>query len=205
MNKTNPLEYEQIAREVFAPIYPAIAEQIKKETGISQGKCLDLGTGTGCLGLAMAEVSDMEVFLLDVSREMLDYARENIEKRNLEKRVQTIHADVHEIPLPDQSIDLVISRGSIFFWDDLSRALPEIYRILAPGGRAFIGGGFGTDELKQQIATQMTARDPEWEAKSRQRVEAFSAGAYVQILNDLQIPFEIKQDAGFWIHIRREL
>ena len=52
-------------------------------------------------------------------------------------------ADVHALPFRDNSFDLVISRGSIFFWRDQSTALREIVRVLKPGGYAFIGGGYG--------------------------------------------------------------
>jgi len=47
------------------------------------------------------------------------------------------------MPLPSESVDLVFSRGSIFFWDDPAQGLQEVYRVLRPGGEAMIGGGRG--------------------------------------------------------------
>jgi SAM-dependent methyltransferase len=48
------------------------------------------------------------------------------------------------MPLPDNSADLVVSRGSIFFWDSPAKGLQEVYRVLRPGGHAYIGGGAGS-------------------------------------------------------------
>lgn len=203
MSKTNPLEYESIAREIFAPIYPVIAEQILKATEISRGKCVDLGTGTGLLGLAIAAISDLKVCLLDISPEMLDYADQNIRDKKMEQQVHTVKADVHQLPFPDQSIDLIVSRGSIFFWDDLRKALQETYRVLAPGGVAYMGGGFGSNELKDQIEKKMAQKDEKWAEKATVRMQNFASSNYEKILHELKIPYQVKCKSGFWIIIER--
>jgi ubiquinone/menaquinone biosynthesis C-methylase UbiE len=204
MNKTNPLEYEWIAREIFAPIYPVIAEQILKETGIKWGKCVDIGTGPGFLGLAVAAISALKVCLLDISPEMIAYANQNIQERQMERQVYAIRGDVHRLPFPDQSTDLVISRGSIFFWDDLRKAMQEIYRVLAPGGTTFIGGGFGSNELKDQIEKKMAQKDERWAEKATNRMKSFATGNYEQVLHELKIPYKVKRESGFWIIIEKE-
>jgi ubiquinone/menaquinone biosynthesis C-methylase UbiE len=135
---------------------------------------------------------------------MIAYAQQNIQSRQMQERVRALCADVHQLPFSDQSIDLVISRGSVFFWEDLRQAFEEIYRVLKPGGTTFIGGGFGTDELKQEIEKKMAQKDEEWAAKSKKRIESFSSSNYKEILNGLNIPHEIIRDNGFWIIIRRE-
>ncbi|EQB22680.1 methyltransferase [Dehalobacter sp. UNSWDHB] len=202
MDKTNAVEFEKIAREVFAPAYRVIAQQIKNETKIVEGKCLEIGTGIGYLGLALAEITDLQFTLYDISTEMLAYADQNIIDRNLQTRVQTQKGDVHSISLPDQSIDLVISRGSVFFWEDQEKAFEEIYRILAPGGMTFIGGGFGTKEILDQIGRSM---DSKWHAKLEERIGDTSAHNFKKVLEQTNIKdYEINQsDAGLWIKMRR--
>ncbi len=204
MNQTIPDEFEPIAREIFAPIYPVIAEQALEETGILRGKCLDLGTGPGFLGLAIAAISELDVCLVDISPEMIAYANSNIQQRKLEERVRALCSDVHELPFPDQSIDLVISRGSVFFWDDLKKAFQEIYRVLAPGGMTFIGGGFGSEKLKEEIEKKMAERNDGRNDKPFHRMKNFASGNFREILNELNIPFRVKQDSGFWIIMKKE-
>ncbi len=202
----NPVEFEKIAREVFAPIYPIIAEQIKQKTGITKGTCLDVGTGAGHLGIALAKSTDLNVYLFDKSQEMLKIADRNIAGYGLETKMQTLSGDVHDIPLEEQSINLVVSRGSIFFWEDRQKAFKEIYRVLAPGGFAYIGGGFGTPELKKQIAGIMEKRDSKWHEKVKKNIGDHSVIAFEATLRSAGIPaFEVNRDeAGLWIVIRRE-
>ncbi|MDD4753961.1 MAG: class I SAM-dependent methyltransferase, partial [Desulfitobacteriaceae bacterium] len=139
----NAREFDKIAREVFAPVYPVLAGQIISNTGISRGCCLDIGCGGGYLGLALARISRLAVVLLDKSPDMLDLADGYIRESGLESRVQTLKGDVHCIPLEDGTVQLAVSRGSMFFWNDRVKAFREIYRVLAVPGVAMIGGGFG--------------------------------------------------------------
>ena len=141
--KNNKAEnFDRMVQEVFAPVFPVIARDFLKKSGITAGTCLDIGCGTGYMGLALAEASDLEVTLLDCDQEMLGIAKRNFTKRQLNNKIKFIEADVHEIPCEDESIQLVVSRGSVFFWQDQPQAFREIYRVLAPGGMAFVGGGF---------------------------------------------------------------
>ncbi|MDD2444413.1 MAG: class I SAM-dependent methyltransferase [Desulfotomaculaceae bacterium] len=202
----NAVEFDKIAREVFAPVYPVIAEQIKHKTGIIRGTCLDIGCGGGYLGIAMAGITELDVYLFDASQEMLKIAAGNIAGRGLEQRIQTLPGDVHKIPLDDNSIDLVISRGSVFFWRDRQKAFQEIHRVLKPGGVAFIGGGFGTTALKEQITSVMEKRNNNWREKLKKNIGENAVEGFAETLRKAEIsPFEIdRNEAGLWIIIRRE-
>lgn len=203
----NAAEFDKVARGAFAPIYPVIAGQIKEKTGICKGICVDIGCGGGYLGLALANITDLNVCLFDLLPEMQAIAESNIDARDLADRVTAVLGDVHQLPFADRSVDLLISRGSIFFWEDQAKALKEIYRVLAPGGRTFIGGGFGTPELKAQIMEKMRQQDPSWDSTLKNRigstsVEHFSAVLEKAGVSDYTID---RSDAGMWIIMRREL
>ncbi len=201
----NALEFDRIAREVFAPVYPVLAEQIIKRVGISKGRSLDIGCGGGYLGLALALISELEIVLFDESQDMLNLAQDYIHQNSLEGRVKTLLGDVHSIPLPDGSINLAVSRGSMFFWEDRVQAFQEIYRILAAGGMAMIGGGFGSVELLREIEEKMHKKDPEWKEKRQQRVGKGMVELYRAELEQAGISsFEVLQDeAGLWIIIQK--
>jgi len=70
--------FDKIAREVFAPAYPLIARQIQERTGINEGVCVDVGCGGGYLGLALAQITRLQVWLLDILPGMLKICQENI-------------------------------------------------------------------------------------------------------------------------------
>ena len=202
----NVQEFDKVAREVFAPIYPVLGMQIKEKSGKNQGACLDIGCGGGYLGIAMAEISNFNVYLFDKSPEMLQIAAQNIISRGVQGRVKTICGDVHKIPLEDESIDLAMSRGSGFFWKDHCKAFQEIYRVLKPGGIAFIGGGFGSNELKEQVVAEMSRRDMTWQGRMKNHNTEDSLACYKKALQQSGIPtYEAaRSEIGLWGTIRRE-
>ena len=137
-------EFDEIARTIFAPIYPILARIILEKIPIQQGICLDLGSGPGHFAIALSNQSNFFTVALDFSSPAQRIAGENIRTAHLEKRVIPVQGDVHHLPFRDNSIDLVISRGSIFFWESPVDVFNEVHRILKPGCSSFIGGGFGT-------------------------------------------------------------
>ena len=155
--KMNVARYDEIARGINAPMYDYYARKIKEKTGITKGVCLDVGSGGGYLGLTLAKITGLDFIFLDMSAEALERAKAHIAEDGLQKRAKTLLADVHAIPLADGSVNLVISRGSIPFWKDAAKALKEIYRVLAPGGKAYVGGGRGTPEIQAQIESKRKA------------------------------------------------
>lgn len=200
------LDFEKTTKEVFAPVYPVIAKQIKDRTQIANGLCLDVGAGTGHLGIELAKITNLEVYLLDQSQDMLSIADQNIASNGLESRVKTVLGDVHSIPIKDQYVDLVISRGSLFFWEDKKKAFREIYRVLTPGGTAYVGGGFGTGELKRKIDVEMQKRDKYWRKNivdkiSKTNIDYYELLKAIDIVN-IRI---INNEANMWVIIKKEI
>lgn len=192
---------DAIAKGPFAPIYPTIARQILDTCRIREGRCVDIGCGPGHLAMALAAVSDLAIDALDASTDMLSIARRNLQDAGLIGRVRPVCGDVHNLPYADGSIDLIVSRGSLFFWDDRVRAFSEIARVLRPGGRTFVGGGFGTPALKAEITEKMREIDPEWEVKAAVRLSRGNRDLIRRELEQAKIPaYKVFEDeAGFWI------
>jgi len=123
--------------------YETVVEEMLNECHPVEGLWMDLGTGTGGIGLELARRSASIVALVDPNRDALQKALRTAQESGLGNRVVAITGRAEAIPLPDNCVDFAVSRGSIFFWEDRPQGLREVSRILRPGGAAMIGGGMG--------------------------------------------------------------
>lgn len=97
---------------------------------------LDLGSGGGIDVLLSAKRVGPEgkAYGLDMTDEMLALARENQAKAGM-RNVEFLKGEIENIPLPDNSVDVVISNCVINLSADKDRVLSEAFRVLKPGGR----------------------------------------------------------------------
>ncbi len=97
---------------------------------------LDLGSGGGIdVILSAKRVGPAgKAYGLDMTDEMLALARENQKKAGI-KNVEFLKGAIENIPLPDNSVDVIISNCVINLSGDKDRVLAEAFRVLKPGGR----------------------------------------------------------------------
>ncbi len=97
---------------------------------------LDLGSGGGIDVLLSAKRvgPSGKAYGLDMTDEMLALARENQRKAGV-ANVEFLKGEIESIPLPDNSVDVIISNCVINLSGDKDRVLREAYRVLKPGGR----------------------------------------------------------------------
>ncbi|NVN92118.1 MAG: class I SAM-dependent methyltransferase [Desulfuromonadales bacterium] len=202
MNASDVNDYNSIALGINAPIYSFYAGRILEKTGIASGLCLDVGCGGGYLGLALARITTLDFVFIDASPEMLSCATVNIATHNLTTRAATLLGQVQAIPLPDESVDLVISRGSIPFWDELPTAFREIKRVLKPGGCGYIGGGLGDPKLRAAHMERMKKEHPEWHGGQR-KIPRHDDRHYSDALESAGFDsFTVtRNDEGMWIEL----
>jgi SAM-dependent methyltransferase len=97
---------------------------------------LDLGSGGGIdVLLSARRVGPTgKAYGLDMTDEMLALARENQRKAGVQN-VEFLKGDIENIPLPENSVDVIISNCVINLSSDKDRVLREAFRVLKPGGR----------------------------------------------------------------------
>ena len=130
IGETAALPAEAVAASLGCGNPTALAELAPGET------VLDLGSGGGIdVLLSARRVGPTgKAYGLDMTDEMLALARENQRKASVDN-VEFLKGEIEAIPLPDNSVDVIISNCVINLSADKDRVFAEAFRVLRPGGR----------------------------------------------------------------------
>lgn len=113
-----------------------IKKEIKSMLSVQEGLVLDVACGTGMFGrsIALQNLSDLQLYSVDLSLEMLKIAKKYSDDKNILKN-SFIRANVEQLPFADGYFDGVCCCGALQLFPDLDIALGEINRVLKSGSK----------------------------------------------------------------------
>jgi SAM-dependent methyltransferase len=120
---------------------------------------LDIGSGGGIDTILAAKRVGPEgrAVGLDMLEDMCERGRRHAAEAGVGDWTEFVPGEMEDIPLPDESIDVVISNGVLNLSARKSRALAEMFRLLKPGGRICMADLTVEGELPAEIANDQSA------------------------------------------------
>lgn len=131
-----------------------------RHAGLRPGdRVVDLGCGGGIdtVLAALAVGPSGRVVGVDTLPEMVERTRAAAEEAGAGAWCEVLEGELEGLPLPDESVDVVISNGVVNLSPRKSRALAEAYRVLRPGGRFCIADLTVDDDLPSDVLTSGAA------------------------------------------------
>ncbi len=203
--------YDEFAARRFQKVYENVCQQVIDDYGIVEGLALDIGCGPGQMTATLARMTRLDVTGLDIEPECTEIARRHAAEAGLADRLHFVCADAHSLPFPDNCANLIISRGTLPFLRDHALAVQEAYRVLKPGGVAFLGGGMGRytpteDALKLYPQGVAPGTALGWgPGQTRENsIFPFPVQSFETLMTRTGIPnYNVIDEGGRWVEIRK--
>jgi SAM-dependent methyltransferase len=153
--------------------YDYVVQDMLKFCEPTKGFWIDLGAGKGQVAIPLIEKTSNPVTMLDPNRDAMMEGLYTAREKGLEDKLFAVVGVAEDMPFPDNSVDFVASRGSIFFWKDPDKGLQEVYRVLRPGGKAYSGGGAGSGYPEEAVTRLIEDRKRKMEGNNSEKWKKF--------------------------------
>ena len=197
----NPKVIKKI-NKLWKGVYPYLARYIIDLCGRQEGDALELGPFSGGIAKELLSLSSAwKVVVAGEPQEVFDPLKKEIKGTPVAERMMIRPSPLSPLTFMDQSFDLVIFRGALFFLTPT--ILREAYRVLRPRGLAILGGGYGPytprsvmEEIAQESKRLNKLLGKRWitEEELVGMVQEASLGEEA----------EISQRGGLWVILKKK-
>jgi demethylmenaquinone methyltransferase/2-methoxy-6-polyprenyl-1,4-benzoquinol methylase len=105
---------------------------------INVGQILDVATGTADLAIESLRLKPKKIIGIDISEQMLEIGKQKIQKKNIDHIITLQKGDSENINFDNNTFDAITVAFGVRNFEDLTKGLAEMYRVLKPKGRAVI-------------------------------------------------------------------
>jgi hypothetical protein len=187
---------------LWEPVRPYLVRQIEEVYGRIEGHILEIGPFSGLIfALAQKNIGRSFSIAAFPQAAILLY-REEARKHGMEDRVRVIESSSSLAGILDDSVDLAIFRGALFFPTLFQVDFAAIYRTLRTAGIALIGGGYGKHSPPELIRRIRERSEQLNAALGRVRITVENVRNQVRS-SRLEEKCEIITDGGLWIVIKK--
>ncbi len=200
--------YERHITGHFAPMWAPMARQMVQEYELSEGVALDIGSSTSPFLIELARLTELKCYAVDIDPWAMRLLGFFVDQAEPTGRVVPVEGDWQDLPFRDNFADFIFSRGTIPFVPDKVQALRETYRVLKPGGVAYIGhGGFGR-LLEPQDRERLVQWRLGWDTGAQDRPGGWDGPkeGLVDLAREAGIPtyrLITEPQVGWWLEIRK--
>jgi hypothetical protein len=187
---------------LWEPIRPHLARQIEELYGRRDGHILEMGPFSGVVFEFARRNIGQGFSIAAFPQAAIPLYLSEAQKHGLEDRVRIIESDSSLRNIGENSVDLLIFRGALFFPSLFQIDFRAIYRTLSTEGIAFIGGGFGK-YTPPEVISQIGKRSEQLNAAmGRVRVTVESVRDQLRS-STLEEKCEINTEGGLWVVLRK--
>ena len=177
--------YGAFVSKMFAPYHKKICDSITLSDG---SILLDIGTGPGTLPIAIAgKFPSAKVIGIDLSKKMIQIAEKNRQMSGAANNLEFKVMDAKNLAFCDNSLDMVISTGSMHHWKDPVKIFNELYRCLKPGCEAWIYDGYGNaadEDINRELNKFFGSLPTPRMARAMLRLHGYTQAEYDTIIKD---------------------
>jgi ubiquinone/menaquinone biosynthesis C-methylase UbiE len=188
---------------LWKKVYPYTAAQIMQAFGCSRGNALEMGSFAGGISMEIARLyPQIDLTIADERTDYLEFLKKKMISKAVAKHIKLVNTPLDNLTFNDNSFDLVILRGAFFFIMERPKILAEIFRVLNPGGLAFVGGGYGKG-IPQSLIDEISAESRilnDRLGRHRVRIDELQQLLLSQGLDNRS---HIVEEGGVWLEIRK--
>jgi hypothetical protein len=187
---------------LWEPVQPYLARQIEELYGRRDGQILEIGPFSGLIFALVQKKVGRSFLIAAFPQAAVRSCQQEAQRLGLEDRVRIIESDTSLGAIADNSVDLTIFRGALFFPSLFQVDFGAITRALRKGGIAFVGGGFGK-YTPPEVIGQIGKRSEQLNlAMGKVRVTVEIVREQLRSGNT-EGEFEITTDGGLWVVMKK--